>query len=164
MVIFFTILPREASKQVPYLPMTLDFLVCLASSLPAKAEPRQPDAIFWIKLGFSTIQNLWSWWTQGHKISSVNLTRAVLCLVVQSCLTFCNPTRLLCLWGFSGQEYWSGFPGPPPRDLPNPGIEPSSLTLQADSLPSEPPGKPRKGLKLPKTQMTNPFQKPALVS
>ena len=37
----------------------------------------------------------------------------------------------------------SGWPCPPPGDLPNPGIEPRSPTLQADSLPSEPPGKPR---------------------
>ena len=39
--------------------------------------------------------------------------------------------------GFSGQEYWSGLPCPPPGDFPNPGIEPGSPTLQADSLPSE---------------------------
>ena len=43
---------------------------------------------------------------------------------------------------FSRQEYWSGLPFPPPGNLPNPGIEPMSLALQADSLPSEPPGKP----------------------
>ena len=44
--------------------------------------------------------------------------------------------------GFSRQEHWSGLPCPPPGDLPNPGIEPESPALQADSLPSEPPGKP----------------------
>ena len=44
--------------------------------------------------------------------------------------------------GFSRQEYWSGSPLPTPGDLPNPGIEPGSPTLQADSLPSGPPGKP----------------------
>ena len=55
---------------------------------------------------------------------------------------------LLCPWGFSRQEYWSGLPSPPPGDLPNPGVEPSpvylpdpgielgSLALQADSLPA----------------------------
>ena len=43
--------------------------------------------------------------------------------------------------GFSRQEYWSGLPCTPPGDLPYPGIEPGSSTLQADSLPSEPPGK-----------------------
>ena len=50
--------------------------------------------------------------------------------------------RLLCPWGFSRQEYWSGLPCPPPGDLPNPGIQPRSLALQVVSLPSEPPGKP----------------------
>ena len=43
---------------------------------------------------------------------------------------------------FSGQDYWSGLPFPPPEDLPDPGPEPRSLAKQADSLPSEPPGKP----------------------
>ena len=45
--------------------------------------------------------------------------------------------------GFSRQEYQSGLPCPPPGELPNPGIKARSPTLQADSLPSEPPGKPR---------------------
>ena len=44
--------------------------------------------------------------------------------------------------GFSRQEYWSGLPFPSPGDLLNPGIEPRSSTLLADSLTSEPPGKP----------------------
>ena len=44
--------------------------------------------------------------------------------------------------GFPRQEYWSGLPFPSSWDLPNPGIEPGSPTLQADSLLSEPPGKP----------------------
>ena len=43
--------------------------------------------------------------------------------------------------GFSKQEYWSGLLFPSPGDLPDPGIKPGSLALQADSLPSEPPGK-----------------------
>ena len=41
---------------------------------------------------------------------------------------------------FSRQEYWSGLPFPSSGDLSNPGIEPGSPTLQADALPSEPPG------------------------
>ena len=40
--------------------------------------------------------------------------------------------RFLCSWGFSRQGYWSGLPCPPPGDLPNPGIEPRSPTLQVD--------------------------------
>ena len=43
--------------------------------------------------------------------------------------------------GFSRQEYWSGLPCPSPGDLPDLGIEPRSPASQADSLPSEPPGK-----------------------
>ena len=43
---------------------------------------------------------------------------------------------------FSRQEYWNGWPYPSPRDLPNPGIEPWSPALQADSLTSEPSRKP----------------------
>ena len=39
--------------------------------------------------------------------------------------------------GFSRQEYWSGLPFPTPGDLPNPGIEPGSPVLQADSLSTE---------------------------
>ena len=42
--------------------------------------------------------------------------------------------------GFSKQECWSGLPFPSPGDLPDPGIEPRSPALQADTLPSEPPG------------------------
>ena len=38
---------------------------------------------------------------------------------------------------FSRQEYWNGFPCPSPEDLANPGIEPRSPILQADSLQSE---------------------------
>ena len=44
--------------------------------------------------------------------------------------------------GFSRQECWSGLLFPSPGDLPDPGIEPGSPALQADTLPSEPPGKP----------------------
>ena len=72
------------------------------------------------------------------------------------CVRVLNHVRLLViLWvvtcqaplsmGFFRKEYWSGFPFPPPRDLPNPGIEPASLmspALQVDSLPLVPPGKP----------------------
>ena len=68
-------------------------------------------------------------------------------LVAKSCLTLVTPwtvaRQALLSMGFSKQEYWSGLPCPPPRDLPNPGIESSSPTLQADSLPAMLPGKPK---------------------
>ena len=44
--------------------------------------------------------------------------------------------------GFPRQEYWSGLPLPSPGALAHPEMEPRSPALQADSLPSEPPGKP----------------------
>ena len=66
-------------------------------------------------------------------------------LVAKSCPTLATPwpvalQALLCL-GFSRQEYWSGLPFPSPGDLPNPGIEHQSPTLQADSFLTELPGK-----------------------
>ena len=48
--------------------------------------------------------------------------------------------------GFSRQAYWSGSPFPSPGALPNPGIKPGCPALQADSLLSEPPGKPYNGI------------------
>ena len=74
---------------------------------------------------------------------------------LRSCLTLC------CLWTvafqaplsieFSRQKYWSGLSCPPPGDLPDLGIKPespASPALQADSLPTESPGK---DYSLPKT-------------
>ena len=50
-----------------------------------------------------------------------------MCLVAQSCPTFWQhhwlSARILCPWGFSMQEYWSGLPCPPPGNLSNPGIK-----------------------------------------
>ena len=72
----------------------------------------------------------------------------VLCLVIQSCLTLYDPMGCSLQGssvhgGFSRQEWWSGLPCPPPEDLPNPEIKPKSPALQADSLLSEPPEKPK---------------------
>ena len=58
--------------------------------------------------------------------------------------------------GLSRKEYWSGLPCPPPGDLPNPGTEPRSPVLQADSLP-EPEG----GLRLTQTKPPVPDLVPA---
>ena len=53
-------------------------------------------------------------------------------MLLPSRLTLCNPMTAACqaplYMGFSRQEYWSGLPCPPPGDLPDPGIEPVSLT------------------------------------
>ena len=55
------------------------------------------------------------------------------------------------MW-FPRQEYWSGLPFPSPGDLPDPGIEPESPTLQADALTYEPPGKPSRNEVVSKNQ------------
>ena len=61
---------------------------------------------------------------------------------LQSCLTLCDPVdsahQTPLSMGVSRQEYCSGLPCPPPGDLPDPGIEPASPALQADSLLTEP--------------------------
>ena len=64
--------------------------------------------------------------------------------------------------GFSRQEYWSGLPFPSPGDLPDQGIEPRSPVLQADALPSEPPGKPKETIRLSST-VAVPFHIPECV-
>ena len=69
------------------------------------------------------------------------------CVITQSCVTVsdpmdCSPPGSSVL-EFSRQEYWNGLPFPSPGDLPNPEIEPGSPALQADSLLTEPPGKPK---------------------
>ena len=66
---------------------------------------------------------------------------------VLSCSVFATSwtvaRRLLCPWGFSRQEYQSGLPCLLSGDFFDTGIEPGCPALQADSLPSEPPGKPK---------------------
>ena len=71
---------------------------------------------------------------------------------VDPCVLGCSIVSCLCVtprtlahqaprsMGFPRQEYWSGLPFSPPEDLPDPGLEPTSPALQADSLPTEPSG------------------------
>ena len=67
--------------------------------------------------------------------------------VIQSCSRLCDPMITLCdlasqaplSMEFFRQEYWSGLPFPSLGNLADLVIEPGSLALQADSLPSEPP-------------------------
>ena len=67
-------------------------------------------------------------------------------LVANSCLTLAILWTATCQAplsvGFSRQECWCGLPFPSPGDLPNPGIEPRSPSLQADDLPTEHEGRP----------------------
>ena len=61
--------------------------------------------------------------------------------VAQLCLSFVTPWTAACQAPLF-MEYWSGLPFPSPGDRPDPEIEPGSPSLQADSLPPEPPEKP----------------------
>ena len=79
---------------------------------------------------------------------SVNMCCAILSHSVMSdSLWPCGlwTARLLCPWGFSRQEYWSGLPCPAPGDLPDPGMEPTQVSGVADGcffFTFQPPGKP----------------------
>ena len=74
---------------------------------------------------------------------------SILCLVIQSCLTLCNPMD----WAHHAPlsirilqaRNQSGLPCPSPGYFTNPGIEPRSPMLPTDSLPSMPPRKPMLG-------------------
>ena len=76
--------------------------------------------------------------TNNYQISEVKLLSHVQLFVTPWTVAHQVPLSM----EFSKQEYWSGLLFPPPGDLPNPGIEPGSPTLQAGALLSEPPGKP----------------------
>ena len=82
----------------------------------------------------------------------------------QSCPPLCNPWTVACQAplsvGFPRHKYWSGLPCPSPRDLPDPGIEPGSPALKANSLLSEPPQKQWRQImdkKIQKTPKTRPL-------
>ena len=99
--------------------------ICLTQGLNPRLLHQQGDSLplhYLARTQFSSVQSL----------SCVQL------LVTPWTVTCQAPLSI----GFSRQEYWSGLPFPSPGDLPDPGIDPRSPALQADSLPSEPPGKP----------------------
>ena len=81
-----------------------------------------------------------------REVKPIYLSVKVKELFAQSCPTLCDPWTAAhqapLSMGFFRQDYYSGLPFPSPGDLPDPGIEPGSSMLQADSLPSELPGKP----------------------
>ena len=72
-------------------------------------------------------------------------------LVIQLCPTFCSPMDCSLpgssVHGFSWQEYWSGLPYPPPGDLSDPGIEPTSPALAGRFFTAEAPRKPLREVK-----------------
>ena len=83
----------------------------------------------------------WSDGTRRHDLRCLNCEVKLLSCVWLFATLWTVACQAPPSMGFSRQEYWSGLPFPSPGDLPNPGIEPGSPALQADSLPSEPQGK-----------------------
>ena len=82
------------------------------------------------------------WFYKWIRLISVCVCLCVSCSVMSDSL---SPHKLAhqasLSMDFSRPEHWSGLPFPSPEDLPNPGIEPWSPALQADSLPFELQGK-----------------------
>ena len=85
--------------------------------------------------------------------SSINALAYLLTFIIVMCWSLSHVRLFVTLWTLACQaslfvelsrlEYWNGLPSPSPGHLPNPGIEPRSPALQADSLPSELPRKPQ---------------------
>ena len=117
----------------------------------SKASILQPSAFFIVQLShpYMTTRKTKALtrWTFVGKVMSLlfNKLSESESAIAQSCPTLCNPIdcslQVSLSMGFPRLEYWSGLPFSSPGDLPNPGIESESPTLQADALPSEPPGK-----------------------
>ena len=85
----------------------------------------------------------WKWWTESSKGTETEWRASLLCVtsVTSDSATLWTVARQAPQsLGSSRQEYWSGFPCPPPGDLPDPEFEPTSATLQVDSLLCEPTG------------------------
>ena len=97
--------------------------------------------------------NVWSWFSCLAFLLGILTALLLLCIfnplhlpwkwkLLSRVRLFATPWTIQSM-EFSRPEYWSGQSFPSPGDLPNPWIKPRSPTLQADSLPSEPPGKPK---------------------
>ena len=147
--------PRTLALSTRSLPSNLATMQCPPnlhpSLLPACSEDRGLASVShwyqWDPLYFNWVspalrKNL----IKNQKIWGLLLHHCLCCAVLSHSVVSnsfrphrLQPARLLCPWGFSRQEHWSGLPCPPPGDLPNPGIEPRSSSLQADSLPAELP-------------------------
>ena len=123
-------------------------------SILDRTNSKQEVSLFFtskIKHNHSVLRNLISyfiylWNSSTLSFEIINL-HSIVCVQLLSCVwLFVALWTIVCQvplsMGFPRQEEWSGLPSPSPGDLPNPGIEPGSPELQADSLPSEPIGKP----------------------
>ena len=88
-----------------------------------------------------------AWWDIDRGVAESDMTERIrlplLYCIISSVQSLSRVRLFATFWtvahqappsmGFSRQEYWSGLPHPPPGDLPNPGIKPTSFALQVDS-------------------------------
>ena len=120
-------------------------LACLPPFIPSTPSPSPSENITINYCLFCSDRNLCLLWesrmnvfvpmTHRHNIDSV---RTCVFSRFESCPTLCGPWTVAHQappsMGFSRQEYWSGLPCPPPGDLPDSGIKPTSPALQVNSL------------------------------
>ena len=122
------------------------FLVCLCSPTHKSSWQRYgfinchfhnftlfSYSVFCASSAFPYLTNIWSLF----KVKVKTLSHARLFATLWT-VAYQAPLAM----GLSRWEYWSGVPLPSPGDLPDPGFEPRSPALQADTLTSEPPGNP----------------------
>ena len=101
-----------------------------------------------VTIGQNRINNLKWRWYQRYEPGNTKV-KVHLCSVAQLCLTLCNPMDCSLpgssFMRFSRREYWYRLPLPSPRDLPSPGIAPTSPVspaLAGEFFTTELPGKP----------------------
>ena len=119
----------------------------LSPSLPPSFISSSLPLSFFLSPSFFLSLLYYMWVNRSETTFSVSCVCMLSC---SSCVWLCAILRTvacqtLLSMEFFRQEHWSGLPFPPPGDLPDPGIEPTSLVspaLQVGSLPLEPPGKP----------------------
>ena len=111
-------------------------LVCILLSLKGSLYilDNSPLSIFFFQIFSPSLWLVFSWSEHciSWKVKSLNCVR-----LFEAPWTIAYQVPL----SMGVSECWSGLPFPSPRDLPDPGIEPGSPSLQADALPSEPLGK-----------------------
>ena len=114
---FSSVLPMNIKKRCPV--HTAHAIVLLHNWFKLQCQR------IWI-LSKALLPCLWPKGTHCIYLPILVAVPALSCSVVSDSLPphRLSSTRLLCPWGFSRQKYWSGLPCPPPRDLPNPGLNP----------------------------------------
>ena len=123
----------------PVFLLSTKILVFLAWRITWTEEPGRPQS-----MGFQRFRSNWA--TNIHCGTKILYAAWKVKMKSLSCVQlFATPWTVAHQaspsMGFSRQEYWCGLPFPSPGDLPHPGIEPRSPSLQTDALPSEPQGK-----------------------